>query len=87
MSQEFVSHMPYCNNFMTNSFIISQYVLTLSSYFTECDDNYFGVNCLESCNETCKGCNRKTGVCENGCQAGWKGIYCHEGKQNRFFPI
>lgn len=47
--------------------------------FTECKENYFSFNCEEMCNGTCKGCNRFTGVCENGCHAGWRGKYCHEG--------
>lgn len=46
----------------------------------ECGDGFFGPGCNEMCNETCKGCNKRTGVCDNGCFPGWKGIFCREGK-------
>ena len=59
-------------------------VHTLSFHFKECYYNYYGVNCKERCNDRCIGCNRETGACENGCQPGWKGIYCHEGERNIF---
>lgn len=45
----------------------------------ECDANYFGFNCKEKCNVTCKGCNRTTGICDTGCEPGWRDIYCHKG--------
>ena len=51
-------------------------------YFKECDDDHFGYNCGEMCNGTCKSCNKTTGLCENGCYPGWKGIYCEEVKIN-----
>lgn len=46
----------------------------------ECKDGFSGPNCKKMCNETCKGCNKTTGVCDNGCVPGWKGQLCHEGK-------
>ena len=33
------------------------------------------------CDETCKSCNKTTGLCENGCYPGWKGLYCEQGKK------
>lgn len=45
----------------------------------ECDENYFGLNCKEQCNATCKSCNKSTGVCDNGCYAGWEGEFCEKG--------
>lgn len=47
--------------------------------FLECIDNFFGQNCKEICNVTCKGCNRTTGICDTGCKPGWRDIYCHKG--------
>ncbi|XP_056002085.1 uncharacterized protein LOC125663226 isoform X2 [Ostrea edulis] len=41
-----------------------------------CDDGFFGHNCLETCNKTCKSCNKTTGIYDNGCHDGWKGDYC-----------
>lgn len=48
--------------------------------FKECEDNYFGQNCRERCNETCRSCNKTTGVCDSGCYPGWRGLYCQQGK-------
>lgn len=47
--------------------------------FSECNDGYFGPNCIESCKTTCKSCNKMSGICNNGCKPGWRGIYCQEG--------
>lgn len=49
------------------------------SLIKECDENYFGLNCKEECNVTCKSCNKSTGVCDNGCYAGWEGEFCETG--------
>lgn len=48
------------------------------SVYVECKANYFGPNCIEMCNSTCKSCNRTTGICDLGCHPGWKGLFCHE---------
>lgn len=48
--------------------------------FKECEDNYCGQNCRERCNETCRSCNKTTGVCDSGCYPGWRGLYCQQGK-------
>lgn len=45
----------------------------------ECDDNYYGPNCIKMCNTGCKSCNKSTGICDNGCNPGWRGVFCHEG--------
>lgn len=48
-------------------------------FYLECDDGYFGPNCIEPCNATCRSCNKSSGVCDNGCKPGWRGLYCQEG--------
>lgn len=48
-------------------------------YTLECDDGYFGPNCIDKCNRTCRSCNKKSGICDNGCQPGWRGLYCQDG--------
>lgn len=45
----------------------------------ECDDNYYGPNCINMCNTACKSCNKSTGICDSGCHPGWRGVCCHEG--------
>lgn len=47
-------------------------------FYSGCKDNYFGPNCNEMCNSTCKSCNKVTGICDIGCHHGWKGLFCHE---------
>uniref|UniRef100_K1QI75 Uncharacterized protein n=1 Tax=Magallana gigas TaxID=29159 RepID=K1QI75_MAGGI len=44
----------------------------------ECDDNYFGINCLQQCDSKCNGCNKTTGICDKGCQPGWVGASCQK---------
>ena len=64
-----------CNISMKYSFL-NYY----TSYFLkECDDFHYGFNCNETCNVNCKGCNRTTGECQNGCNPGWTGNRCREG--------
>lgn len=48
-------------------------------FITECDENYFGRNCENMCNVTCKGCNVTNGICDKGCQPGWSGLFCQDG--------
>lgn len=47
---------------------------------SECDDKHYGPNCNEMCNSTCNSCNKSTGICDNGCHAGWRGLFCQEGR-------
>ena len=35
-------------------------------------------NCEQRCNDKCDGCNNVNGVCDRGCQAGWKGDNCQQ---------
>lgn len=47
--------------------------------YSECDDGFFGPNCIEKCNTTCRNCNKTSGICDKGCKPGWKGLYCQDG--------
>ena len=52
-------------------------------FFLECPIGSYGVNCLGNCSLTCMHpgkCNRETGHCNGGCQGGWTGVRCEEGK-------
>ena len=52
-------------------------VLNLNLYFLEaCTTGYFGDGCVNSCINTCTGCNNVHGLCDKGCHSGWKGDYC-----------
>lgn len=45
-----------------------------------CSAGYFGQDCTRKCKSSCKGCNHVTGLCESGCQPGWVGDFCEQGK-------
>lgn len=52
-------------------------------YSLECSHGMYGHNYLGNCIMTCKvpeRCDRITGHCNDGCQAGWTGFWCEEGK-------
>lgn len=55
-------------------------MLFMMVIYLECDENFFGINCKEQCNQNCDGCNKRTGACDTGCKPGWKGMACKEGK-------
>ena len=46
---------------------------------TVCPYGYYGYDCKHACNSTCKGCDEINGLCNTGCQLGWRGVYCQEG--------
>ena len=55
-------------------------------FFLECPIGLYGVNCLQNCSLTCGHpgkCDRVTGHCNGGCQRGWTGVRCEEGKRQR----
>lgn len=54
---------------------------------SECDDKHFGTNCIEMCNATCKSCNKSTGMCDNGCHPGWRGLFCEDSMFINMQPI
>ncbi|XP_071088256.1 protein draper-like [Haliotis cracherodii] len=48
---------------------------------TECDADYYGVNCMDICtNRKCSdvnsSCDRYNGSCDKGCLPGWRGVDC-----------
>lgn len=48
----------------------------------ECLLGTYGQGCLNTCSGHCLNsatCNRTTGSCDQGCQAGYKGKLCEEG--------
>ena len=52
-------------------------------FLSECSVGFYGVNCLQNCSMTCDlpgDCDRMTGYCHGGCQRGWTGVMCEEGK-------
>ena len=51
---------------------------------SECFEGSYGQDCLNNCSTTCGvlgTCDKVTGFCFGGCQAGWKGDMCETGKQ------
>ncbi|XP_048243465.1 multiple epidermal growth factor-like domains protein 10 [Haliotis rufescens] len=48
---------------------------------TECDADYYGVNCLNictnrKCSDVSSSCDRYNGSCDKGCLPGWRGVDC-----------
>lgn len=49
---------------------------------TECKKGWYGDNCTQQCTAHCKDnttCNHVTGLCDEGCDKGWKGYMCDKG--------
>ena len=49
----------------------------------ECPEGLYGYNCDKQCSENCgdpNKCNRMTGQCKGGCQAGWTEGRCEKGE-------
>ncbi|XP_063398995.1 platelet endothelial aggregation receptor 1-like [Mytilus trossulus] len=46
----------------------------------DCNDGFYGKDCLESCSGTClnKKCDHVTGECIGGCYDGWQGFNCSQ---------
>lgn len=73
-----------CGNLATISTVAVLILLVVCGlyfliFITECDGNYFGRNCENMCNATCKGCNITNGICDKDCQPGWSGLFCQDG--------
>lgn len=55
----------------------------LKRYLAECPESLYGYNCDKQCSENCgdpSKCDRKTGQCKDGCQAGWTEDKCEKGE-------
>ena len=55
-------------------------------FYSECPLGVYGANCLGNCSLTCGHsgkCDKVTGHCNGGCQLGWTGVRCEEGKRQR----
>ena len=52
--------------------------------FLDCLNNYYGQNCAENCNEHhCSAgtvCSKSDGICPQGCDPGYTGDACIDGK-------
>ena len=56
--------------------------------FTECPAGLYGHDCQESCSTHCIAsgtCDRVTGQCDGGCQAGWKESKCDKSRSIPLF--
>ena len=55
---------------------------------TECSSGFYGQYCQENCSTYCivpGSCDRMTGQCEGGCQAGWKEPKCNASRDMPLF--
>lgn len=59
------------------------YLYYKCAYLIGCGHGYYSQDCKYQCPGPCKDnvtCNHVTGLCEEGCAAGWKGLNCDSGK-------
>ena len=71
------------NNGVINNGLFFMFQTPLIVFFSECSVGLYGENCLENCSMTCGipgDCDRIMGYCHGGCQRGWTGVRCEEGK-------
>lgn len=59
----------------------------INSFFLECMDTFFGINCSQECDNKCNSCNRTTGTCDNGCKPGWTGVSCQTGTCKLYWKL
>jgi len=58
-------------------------VLSLCERFNlACPDGYYGDTCTDVCGSCVGGeaCYKLSGICPNGCAAGWSGVMCTTGR-------
>ena len=46
-----------------------------------CDEEHYGQNCNETCGKCVDVCYKDNGTCPNGCEAGYEGSLCKDGKE------
>lgn len=52
-------------------------------YTIDCTKGWYGDSCRHQCSGHCRdgvACNHMTGRCDRGCEAGWTGATCENGK-------
>ncbi|XP_065945073.1 scavenger receptor class F member 2-like [Magallana gigas] len=52
-----------------------------------CQYGHFGKDCSEKCDAKCTGCDVYSGLCDSGCQPGWKGKNCFEACREGFYGV
>lgn len=53
-----------------------------------CPSHYYGLDCRQRCSGNCisdESCDHVSGVCTNGCEDGYVGTRCANGKKYSFF--
>ena len=67
----------------------AHYTDNLFSPIPDCDTGYFGAQCAKPCSEHCAGidntCNNVNGTCNMGCDPGYNGSLCTQGKCRRLY--
>lgn len=64
--------------------VLLNFLLNLHQFniISECDNRRFGGNCREQCGSclNLEQCHHVNGTCMIGCDRGYQGVYCTEGK-------
>lgn len=69
--------LPFCIYFF------SKVLFSLLSTSKECREGWYSVDCSQQCAGHCRDgatCNHVTGLCDGGCDVGWTGYFCENGK-------
>lgn len=82
----------YCVRYRHSSNVFNLDLLSGSNviqsvFLTECQKWWFGDKCGQKCKGHCRDnstCNHVTGQCDEGCDPGWTGTRCDDGRFNIF---
>lgn len=70
--------------FKVNTFLFFPTALIVNTkQIIECPFGKYGNSCADNCSRTCStphNCEGRTGNCVGGCQMGWKGVQCDQGR-------